>query len=476
MRSSIPSQDKEKIFGSLRTANLAFQKLYPGDTGHRQPVHTVYGGANLFTSDIADKMGKAALAHLALYAPNFCVFAKALELSGYAALPTAAEEVAALEERLKGMTVTQGKSDPAWLSYTIYNKMVAKLKREPLEDFRIDFEDGFGNRSDEEEDQFAEKAALEVAKGMQAGSLSPFIGIRIKPFTEDLKERGCRTLDIFVSTLAAETGGKLPENFVVMLPKVTIPEQITALIDLFEVLEANSALAPNSLKMEIMVEQTQAIMASDGTNPLRRFLDAARGRMVATAFGTYDYTASCNITAKYQAMSHPVCDFAHHMTRVALGHTGLMLADGATNVMPVGPHRGENLTPVQILENMDVVHRAWKLGYDHVRHSLYNGFYQGWDLHPAQFPVRYAAVYAFFLESYEDAAARLRNFMQAAARVTLSGDIFDDAATGQGLLNYFIAALNCGAITDAEALATGLSMDELRSRSFVRILRGRRGM
>jgi hypothetical protein len=164
------------------------------------------------------------------------------------------------------------------------------------------------------------------------------------------------------------------------------------------------------------------------------------------------------------------------MTRVALGHTGLMLADGATNVMPVGPHRGEHLSPVQILENMDVVHRAWKLGYDHVRHSLYNGFYQGWDLHPAQFCVRYAAVYAFFLESYEDAAARLRNFMQAAARVTLSGDIFDDAATGQGLLNFFIAALNCGAITEAEALATGLTMEELRSRSFVRILRGRRGM
>jgi citrate lyase beta subunit len=476
MKTSIPASDKSKIFDNLSTANLAFQKLYPGDTGHRQPVHTVYGGANLFSSDIAAKMGKGALSHLSLYAPNFCVFAKALGLDGHAALPTSAADVAGLEERLSGMDSEKGKSDPAWLSFTIYNKMVAKLKREPLEDFRIDFEDGFGNRSDEEEDQFAEKAALEVAKGMDEGTLPPFIGIRIKPFTEDLKDRGLRTMDIFVSTVSAATGGKLPNNFVVMLPKVTIPEQITALIDLFEVIEANSDLAPGSLKMEIMVEQTQAIMSSEGTNPLRKFMDASRGRMVATAFGTYDYTASCNITAKYQAMSHPVCDFAHHMTRVALGHTGLMLADGATNVMPVGPHRGDNLSPVQILENMDVVHRAWKLGYDHVRHSLYHGFYQGWDLHPAQFPIRYAAVYAFFLESYEDAADRLRNFMEAAARVTLSGDIFDDAATGQGLLNYFIAALNCGAITEAEALATGLSMDELRSRSFVRILRGRRGI
>lgn len=475
MKSSIPSSAKDKIFDSLSAANRAFQKLYPGDTGQRQPVHTVYGGANLFKSDIASKMGRAALAHLDIYAPNFCVFAKALQLDGHEALPTGADEVSALEDRLTKMDPVHGKSEPAWLSFIIYHKMIEKLKREPLEDFRIDFEDGFGNRSDEEEDQFAEKAALEVAKGMEAGSLSPFIGIRIKPFTEDLKDRGLRTLDIFVSTLSEATGGKLPDNFVVMLPKVTIPEQITALIDLFEVIEENSALASGSLKMEIMVEQTQAIMSNEGTNPLRKFMDASRGRMVATAFGTYDYTASCNITAKYQTMAHPVCDFAHHMTRVALGHTGLMLADGATNVMPVGPHRGDDLTAVQIIENTDVVHRAWKMGYDHVRHSLYNGFYQGWDLHPAQFPTRYAAVYSFFLESYEDAADRLRNFMQAAARVTLSGDIFDDAATGQGLLNYFIAALNCGAITEAEALATGLSMEELRSRSFVKILRGRRG-
>jgi broad specificity phosphatase PhoE len=143
-------------------------------------------------------------------------------------------------------------------------------------------------------------------------------------------------------------------------------------------------------------------------------------------------------------------------------------------VMPVGPHKGDNLSEEQIRENNETVFRAWKMGYDHVRHSLWNGFYQGWDLHPAQFAVRYAAVYAFFLESYADAAERLRNFMHAAARVTLSGDIFDDAATGQGLLNYFIAALNCGAISEEQALATGLTMDELRSRSFLKILQGRR--
>ena len=54
------------------------------------------------------------------------------------------------------------------------------------------------------------------------------------------------------------------------------------------------------------------------------------------------------------------------------------------------------------------------------------------------------------------------------------GDVFDDAATGQGLLNFFLRGLNAGAITEAEALAmTGLSTDEFRGRSFVRIMRAR---
>jgi len=70
----------------------------------------------------------------------------------------------------------------AWMAYSVYNRVLEKLKREPVEDFRIDFEDGYGNRPDAEEDGHAESAALEVARGMQEGSLPPFIGIRIKPF------------------------------------------------------------------------------------------------------------------------------------------------------------------------------------------------------------------------------------------------------------------------------------------------------
>lgn len=171
-------------------------------------------------------------------------------------------------------------------------------------------------------------------------------------------------------------------------------------------------------------------------------------------------------------MDHPVCDFAHHMTKVALAHTGIWLSDGATNTMPIGPHRGD-LTPAQEEENRQVVHRAWKKGYDHIRHSLWNGYYQGWDLNPAQFPMRYAAVYAFFLESYYDAVDRLKTFVEKAARATLIGDVFDDAATGQGLLNYFLRALNSGAITEEEVMATGLTLEEIRGRSFKKILENR---
>jgi hypothetical protein len=135
--------------------------------------------------------------------------------------------------------------------------------------------------------------------------------------------------------------------------------------------------------------------------------------------------------------------------------------------MPVGPHRasGGELTEAQKKENQEVVHRAWKLSYDHIQHSLKNAFYQGWDLHPAQLPVRYAACFTFFLEGLDAASLRLRTFIEKAAQATLLGDVFDDAATGQGLLNYFLRALNCGAITLDEVQATGLTLDEIRSRS-----------
>ncbi len=449
MKRALSDEAMREVWSGLQEANAAFAREFPGESGRRQPVHTVYGGAHLFKADSARRLGALARRSLEQYAPDAATFARAIAL-------------------------------PAGLAETVYTRVTEKLAREPVEDFRIDFEDGYGNRPDDEEDGHAESAASEVAAGMEAGALSPFIGIRIKPLTEELRARSLRTLDIFVSTLVEKSGGRLPSNFVVTLPKITVPEQVSALAGVFAELERANHLAGGSLKMEMMIETTQSIINHRGEINLPLLLRAAEGRCVAAHFGTYDYTASCSITAAHQHMMHPACDFARHMMQVAFAGTGIWLSDGATNIMPVPMHRaaegGPALTNEQVEENQRVVWRAWRLHYEHIQHSLTNAFYQGWDLHPAQLPTRYAAVYAFFLESLDAASERLSNFVEKAAKATLVGDVFDDAATGQGLLNYFLRALNCGAITEDEAVRlSSLTVAELRSGSFVRILKGRQG-
>lgn len=446
MNTSLTSESLENITKPLRATIAGFVKRYPGESGRRQPVHTVYGGAHLFKSDTAVKLGQLATRSFSAYAPDAATFAAALDL-------------------------------PPDLADTIYPRVGEKLVREAVEDFRIDFEDGYGTRPDAEEDGHAVAAAREVAKGMSEGTLPPFIGIRIKTFSGELISRSIRTVDLFLTTLVGASGGKLPDNFVVTLPKIVMPEQITALIDIFDEIEPKLGLAPDSLKMEMMIETTQSIIAVDGEIAMPRMLEAARGRCTGAHFGAYDYTASCSITAAYQDMLHPACDFARSMMQVAFAGTGVWLSDGATNIMPVGPNRGESgeyLTAKQKDENIAVVHGAWKLHYKHCRNSLANGFYQGWDLHPAQLPTRYAALFSFFLEGLDPASERLKNFVEKAAQATLVGDVFDDAATGQGLLNYFLRAINCGAVTEEEAVErTSVTLEELRSGSFVTIRNNR---
>ncbi len=482
MKTSLSADSMRDLISRLQQANKRFAAKYGGETGRRQPVHTVYGGAHLFKSDSTERLGALARRSLDQFAPDFLVFAKALDLPGANQLPDSPEEADELASRLgTNPDAVRRKNRAAWLAHTIYKRVNENVRREPVEDFRIDFEDGYGNRPDEEEDGDAASAAAEVAEGMNIGALPPFIGIRIKPFNEELRERSARTLDIFISTLLDQTGGALPDNFVVTLPKITVPEQVAALADLFELLEEKIGLVAGSLKLEMMIETTQSVINERGEINLPLLLAAARGRCIAAHFGTYDYTASCSITAAHQHMMHPACDFAKHLMQVSFAGTGVWLSDGATNIMPVAPHRfvegGTPLTPEQIEENRTVVHRAWKLHYDHIQHSLENAYYQGWDLHPAQLPTRYAAIYAFFLESLDAASERLRNFVDKAAKATLMGDVFDDAATGQGLLNYFLRAINCGALTEEEAVElSGLTVAELRSGSFVKILTNRQSL
>jgi citrate lyase beta subunit len=438
----------QRILAGLDTAGRTYAEQYLGASGARQPVHTVYGGAHLFRADTAPRLGELALRALAEYAPEGASLGEILDL------------------------------DPE-LAARVHARVSEKLAREPVEDFRLDFEDGYGNRPDAEEDGHAESAAVAVARGLDAGTLPPFLGIRIKPFTPELAGRSIRTLDLFVSALARAAGGRWPAHFVVTLPKVTAPEQCAALAELLDHLEDSLDLAAGAIRAEVMIETTQAILNARGHVAVRGLTEALGARAWGAHFGTYDYTAACDITAAHQHMAHPVCDFAKHVMQVALAGTGIFISDGATNVLPVPLYRagadGKPLGPVELAANREAVHAGWRLHARHIRHSLTTGYYQGWDLHPAQLVTRYATVYAFFLEGLDAASERLRNFVGKAAQATLVGDVFDDAATGQGLLNYFLRALSCGALSESEAVErSGLSLDELRGRSFAAILTARR--
>lgn len=445
MTPTLSPSDLHPIVRELSAMNQAFLKRYPGESEQRQPVHVVYGGADLFKRDTGARLGQIAMRSLEEYAPNASTFDALLQTDW-----------------------------SAEFAENVYRRIVAKLKREPVEDFRLDFEDGYGNRLESEEDGHAVSSAKEVAAGLAAGTLPPFIGIRVKPFNEDLRARSMRTLDLFVTTLVSETGGLLPPNFVITLPKVQIAAQVSAAASLCGQLESRLGLAANSLRLELMVETPQSIIGADGRSPLLGFLEAAEGRCRGVHFGVYDFTASFGITAAYQRMGHPACDFARTAMVMALAGTGVHISDGATNILPVGPFRGAVLTPEEQRANREAVHGAWRMAFRDTLHSLRSGIYEGWDLHPAQLVVRYAAVYAFFQEGLPAASSRLKAFVEKAALASLFGDVFDDAATGQGLLNFFLRGIACGAITEEEGLATGLTLEEIQSRSFYKILVGRR--
>lgn len=431
---------------ALREANQRFAAEHPGEGPGRQPVHTVYGGAQLFAADSVPKLGSIALRAMEQYATDAAALGNAVGISDHPALTT-------IDKRVR-----------------------EKLKREPIEDFRIDFEDGYGNRPDAEEDHHCSVVASELTKGMAAGTLSPFIGMRVKPLNEELRARSLRTLDLVMTRLIE--GGGIPGHWVVTIPKVTIIEQVEYTVAALRNLEKKLGLADGTLEFEVMVETPQIILDRKGTSLLPRVLDASDGRLRGAHFGTYDYTAGINITAAHQRMRHLACDFAKHFMQVAFAGTDVWLSDGSTTVMPVPIHRsaqGKSLSSREKIENTASVHAAWKLHFDDIRHSLAGGFYQGWDLHPAQLVTRYAALYSFFLEGIDAAGVRLSNFVSKAAQATLVGDVFDDAATGQGLLNFFLRGINSGAITEDEALKmTGLTADEFRGRSFVRIMKGRK--
>jgi hypothetical protein len=294
-------------------------------------------------------------------------------------------------------------------------------------------------------------AAREVAAAMAAGTLPWRVGIRVKSWGTNERARCERTLRLFLATVM-ESAGRLPEGFIVNLPKVTSVEQVQEFDGILSACERERGLPDGSISLEVMVETPSIVMGPDGRSPLPLLLKVGKTRVGGAIFGAYDFTSALGITASQQTLRHPSCDFARNMMLVALAGSWVHLSDGATATLPVPIHdaKGGALTPAQAEENRRSVHAAWRVHRENIRHAMSCGFYQGWDLHPAQLVSRYAATFEFFIEGLEPAAARLKNFIAKSAQATRLGSAFDDMATGRGLGNHFRRALSAGAITQAE--------------------------
>lgn len=399
---------RTRIGAALAGTDAELARRYPGDRATRQPVHTVYVPADAFDAGTARAWGDQALAALDTHAPDPAVFGAVLGLNG---------ELAA----------------------DVYDLVRAKLRREPVEDLRIDFEDGYGVRPDAEEDAAAVAAARTVTATVADGTAPPYLGIRMKCMEAAVRDRGIRTLDLFLTTLL--DGGALPDGLLLTLPKVTFPEQVAAMADLCEEFERAAGLPERRLGFEIQIETTQAILGPDGTATVPRLIDAARGRATSLHYGTFDYSAACGVSAAHQSLDHPAADHAKAVMQVAAAGTGVRLSDGSTNVLPVGSTAD--------------VHSAWRLHHGLVRRSLARAYYQGWDMHPAHLPTRYAATYAFYREGLAAATARLAAYTAGSAGTADSAGaatsaVLDEPATARALAAYLLRGLDCGALTPDE--------------------------
>jgi hypothetical protein len=414
--------DYERIDAGLADTDRLLAAGYPGDSGTRQPVHTVYVPADRFTPSLPAEWGAAALA--------------------------AAEEAGGLRR----LAETVGLSPE--LAAEVAPRVEAKLRTEPIEDLRLDFEDGYlapgraaqdGGDPEATEDAEALRAAEQVAAALAAGRATPFVGIRFKCFEEATRRRGLRTLELFVSQLVAAVGGPdgLPDGLVLTLPKVTTVDQVRAMVYAAERLESALGLRHGRLGFEVQVETPQLIIGPDGSHPVAQLPHRADGRITALHYGTYDYSASLAIAAAYQSMEHPAADFAKEVMQLAVAGTGIRLSDGSTNILPVGDagQRAE----------------AWTLHARLVRRSLERGFYQGWDLHAHQLPTRYIATYAFYRDGLTAATTRLRHYVDQTA-----GAVLDEPATARALAAFVLRGVQCGAVGEDEVLAaTGLSAGDL---------------
>ena len=388
----------------LAEADRLLTDRYPGDAGDRQPLHTVYVPADQVGLDTPARWGAQALDLLDAAVPDAPSAARVTGLDG--------------------------------VDEEVHRRVRAKLAGQPVEDLRVDFEDGYGARPDAEEDAAAVSAGAALAGLLTAPGGPSFAGIRFKSLEPPTRRRGLRTLDLVLGALL--DAGPLPGGFLVTLPKVTSTDQVLAMAEVCERLERLYGLAAGALRFEIQVETPQAILGADGVATVAVLVHAAGRRCVGLHYGTYDYSAACDVAAAYQSLDHPVADHAKAVMQVAAAGTGVRLSDGSTNVVPAG-------SPEQVRD-------ALRLHARLVRRSLERGYYQGWDMHPGHLVTRYLAAYAFFREGLPAAADRLRRYLSRAG-----GGVLDEPATAQALASFLARGLRCGALDDAElAAATGV--------------------
>ena len=397
---SLPDDVYAALDARLAPVDAARAAAYPGERSTRQPVHTCYVPADAVVPGLVTSWGEQALAALD-------------------------------EHGLPDLGIDPG------LVEQVLPRVRAKLEREPVEDLRVDSEDGYRGPPDREDDDVRTAAAVLAAEA----TLPLVWGTRAKSLEGPTRHRGVRSLDLFLGGLAGRG------RAVVTLPKVTAVEQVAAFLPVLDALEQAHGLG---LDLELQVETPQAVLGADGAATLAAMLHAGQGRVTGLHYGTYDYSASLGIAAAHQASDHPAADHAKATMQVAVAGTGARAVDGSTNVLPVGAR--------------DDVHRAWQLHAGLVRRALERGFYQGWDLHPAQLVTRYTATYAFFRAALPAAGARLAAYVSR-----VDGGVLDEPATAKALATVVLRGLDCGALDVAEVeAAAGLdraALDRLAGRS-----------
>jgi citrate lyase beta subunit len=393
--SSLPESLSESLLEELdhRLAPVDAARLgvFAGDRPERQPVHTCYVPVDAVTPGLAERWG--------------------------------AEALTALEEHgLPDIGL-----DPA-LAEQVLPRVRAKLAAEPVEDLRVDAEDGYRGTSDVE-DRDVVSAAEAVLADRADGAAPPSVGIRAKSLEEATRRRGVRSLDLFLGVLG--TGGA--DRVVVTLPKVTDVEQVRAFLPVLDALEQAHGVA---VDLEIQVETPQAVLGADGALTAARLVHAAGPRLTGLHYGTYDYSASLGIAAAHQSSDHPAADFAKLVMQVAVAGTGARAVDGSTNLLPTGP--------------VERVHAAWRVHAGLVRRALERGLYQGWDLHPAQLVTRYTATYAFFRAALPAAAARLGAYLDRR-----DAGVLDEPATARALAGVLVRGTDCGAFDEGDVREVG---------------------